>query len=188
MPSKWTRALTRWFAGAVVNESVVTRMYLDASPETAWNEMMFYEQVPGRAPLLLRAFVPCPVRTEGSKSSVGATVRCIYKGGDLVKRMTVIDPPRIIKFEVLEQRLGIEVCAIARTGSYELEASRAGTNIFLTTNYSAYLHPRWFWRPLEKLVTSQLHHHVLRGMRAAVQPEAVAVAASGRDAAAAKAR
>ncbi len=182
MPSRWMTLWTRIFAGAVVNESVVTRMYLDASPETTWNEMMFYEQVPGRAPLLLRAFVPCPERTEGNKNSVGATVRCIYKGGDLVKRMTVIDPPRIIRFEVLEQRLGIEFCVIARTGSYELEPSLAGTNIFLTTNYSAYLHPRWLWRPLEKLVTAQLHHHVLRGMREAVRPETVALAASIRDA------
>lgn len=54
--------------------------------------------------------------------------------------------------------------------------------IFLTTNYSAYLHPRWLWRPLEKLVTAQLHHHVLRGMREAVRPETVALAASIRDA------
>jgi hypothetical protein len=172
--------LTRWFAGVVVSESVGSRIHLDASAETAWSAMMFYEQVPGRPPLLLRAVVPCPVRTEGSKGSVGATVKCIYDGGDLVKRMTAIEPPQRIEFEVLEQRLGIEGCAIARSGSYELVPKRGGTDILLTTSYSAYLHPRWLWRPLEKLVTSQLHHHVLRGMRAAVAPEAVALALSER--------
>jgi hypothetical protein len=172
--------LTRWFAGAVVSESVVTRIHLDAGVQTTWNVMMFYEQVPGRPPMLLRAVVPCPVRTEGSKGSVGATVKCIYEGGDLVKRMTAIEPPRLIGFDVLEQRLGIEGCAIARNGSYELVPSGDGTDILLTTNYSAYLHPRWLWRPLEKLVTSQLHRHVLNGMRAAVVPEAVALAASHR--------
>ena len=180
MRSRWMTLLTRWFAGVVVSESVGSRIHLDASAETAWSAMMFYEQVPGRPPLLLRAVVPCPVRTEGSKGSVGATVKCIYDGGDLVKRMTAIEPPQRIEFEVLEQRLGIEGCAIARSGSYELVPKRGGTDILLTTSYSAYLHPRWLWRPLEKLVTSQLHHHVLRGMRAAVAPEAVALALSER--------
>jgi len=180
MPSRWMTLLTRWFAGAAMNESVVTRIHLDASAEATWTQMMFYEEVPGRPPLLLRAVVPCPVRTEGSKGSVGATVRCIYEVGDLVKRMTAIEPPRMIRFEVLEQRLGIEGCAIARSGSYELQPRGDGTDVLLTTNYSAYLHPRWLWRPLEKLVTSQLHHHVLQGMRAAVAPEAVALALSER--------
>jgi hypothetical protein len=107
-------------------------------------------------------------------------VKCIYEGGDLVKRITVIEPPLRIGFEVLEQRLGIEGCAIARNGSYELVPHRDGTDILLTTHYSAYLHPRWLWRPVEKLVTSQLHHHVLNGMRSAVVPGAVALAAGDR--------
>ena len=180
MPSRWMALLARWFSGAVVSESVVTRIHLDASAEAAWAQMMFYEEVPGLPPFLLRTFMPCPVRTEGRKYSVGAVVKCIYAGGDLVKRMTAIEPPRAIRFEVLEQRLGIEGCAIARNGSYELVPHRDGTDILLTTHYSAYLHPRWLWRPVEKLVTSQLHHHVLNGMRTAVVPEAVALAASQR--------
>lgn len=180
MLSRWTTLVTRWFAGAEASETVVTRIHLDASVEAAWMQIMFYEEVPGRPPFLLRTFMPCPVRTEGRKSSVGAVVKCIYADGDLVKRMTAIEPPRRIGFEVLEQRLGIEGCAIARSGSYEIQPRGEGTDILLTTNYSAYLHPRWLWRPLEKLVTAQLHHHVLNGMRAAAVPEAVALAADER--------
>ena len=41
---------------------------------------MLYEEVPGHPPFLLRALLPNPVRTQGDKSRIGATVRCTYTG------------------------------------------------------------------------------------------------------------
>ncbi len=161
----WHGVLSRLFARESVTETVATQVHRDVSPEVAWNLIMFYEEVPGRTPFLLRMFMPAPVRTEGKKTGVGARVRCIYKGGDLVKRITAIEPPRLIQFEVMDQRLGIEACAVALDGSYVVRRSENGTDIVLTTRYAAYLHPRLLWIPLERLVTGQLHRHVLKGMR-----------------------
>ena len=161
----WHGALSRLFARESVIETVTTQVHLDVAPEIAWNLIMFYEEVPGRPPFLLRMFMPAPVRTEGKKTRVGAKVRCIYKGGDLVKRITAIEPPGLIQFEVIDQRLGIEACAVALEGSYVMRRSADGTDIVLTTRYAAYLHPRLLWSPLERLVTGQLHRHVLNGMR-----------------------
>lgn len=161
--------LGRIFARDPVAEEVSTHVHFPSHPEAIWNEIIFYEEVPGHAPLPLRWFMPAPVRTVGAKCSIGAMVRCIYQSGHLVKRITVLDSPSLLRFEVVEQHLGIEGCAIAKGGSYEIYHSGDESDIVLTTRYCAFLHPRWLWRPLEKLVAHQLHMHVLNGMRAAME-------------------
>jgi len=174
--SVWPKLLGWLFGGEGVREEVATRVYFGASPEVAWDRILFYEEVPGRAPFPLRAFMPSPVHTEGAKDSVGSRVRCVYNRGYLIKRITMVNRPRRIRFEVTEQRLGIEGCVVALGGSYEIEPSGEGSEFTLTTRYMAHLHPRALWRPLEQLVAGQLHRHVLKGMGAAVMqtPEAVA--------------
>lgn len=160
-----SRLLSLFFAREAVSEMTTTRIRLGASPETAWNCIMFYEEVPGRPPLPLRAVMPYPLRTEGQKNGIGAIVLCLYQGGNLVKRITAVDPPRFMQFQVLEQCLGIEGCVRAESGSYEICQNDDHSDVVLTTLYKAYLRPRWLWRPLEKLLTGQLHRHVLSGMR-----------------------
>src|SRR5271157_490232 len=157
--------LVSWLcARRAVSEAVTTRVHFNASPEVLWNHIMFYEELPGRPPFLLRALLPHPVRTEGDKTRVGATVRCEYRGGDLVKRITAVKPHHSLQFEVIEQRLGIEDCVMAVNGSYDINCRGDGSEVVLTTNYRAYLRPSWAWRPLEKLLVSQLHRHILDGM------------------------
>lgn len=166
----WYRLVSWLFARKAVREAVATRVHFNASPEAVWNHIMFYEEVPGRPPFLLRTLLPHPVRTEGDKARVGATVRCVYRGSDLVKRITTVEPPHSLQFEVIAQRLGIERCILTLGGSYQIYACGAVTDVVLITNYQAYLHPRYLWRPLEALLVNQLHSHILRGLRAAVLP------------------
>jgi hypothetical protein len=170
------KLLSRLFAGSPVAEKVSTRVHLRGRPEAVWNAIIFYEEVPGHAPLPLRWFMPAPVRTVGAKSAIGAKVRCVYKSGHLVKRISVLDSPHLLRFDVLEQHLGIEGCAVAKGGSYEIYHRGDESDIVLTTRYRAFLHPRWLWRPLEKLVAHQLHKHVLNGMRAGVDQREPAAA------------
>jgi hypothetical protein len=167
------RLLTLLFAGKPENEAVATRVHFDAGPETVWNRIQFYEEVPARPPLLLRTLLPQPMRTEGTKTAVGARVRCTYTAGEVVKRITAVESPRLIEFEVIDQRLGIERVARTLGGSYQLFSCGDGTDVELVTSYSAHLHPRLLWRPLEVVLVRQLHHHILRGIRVAI-PSAVA--------------
>jgi hypothetical protein len=163
----WYRLVSRFFASKPISETVATRVRFDASPEAIWNRILFYEEVPGRPPFLLRTLLPHPVRTDGDKTRVGATVHCAYRGGDLVKRITAVEPPHLLQFEVIEQRLGIEGCILTVGGSYQICAKGDVTDVVLTTNYRAYLRPRCLWHPLEALLVSQLHRHILRGVCAA---------------------
>jgi len=159
---------SRFFAREAVNESLATRVHLHAIPETVWNHTMFYEDVPGRPSFLLRLLLPQPVATEGDKARVGACVHCTYSAGGLTKRILTSEPPHLVRFEVIEQHLGIEGCIQATDGSYQFRRQGEGTEVVLTTNYRAYLYPRQLWRPLEKLLAGQLHHHILDGMRLAI--------------------
>jgi hypothetical protein len=136
---------------------------------------MLYEEVPGRQPLLLRAFLPQPVRTEGDKTLVGAKVRCAYRRGELIKRITTVKPPYLLRFEVIEQHLGIEGCSLTLEGSYQIFTCGEATDVVLTTKYCAYLHPRYLWHPLEALLVHQLHNHILRGVSSVVFQENLAI-------------
>ena len=166
----WYRFVSWLFARKAVSEAVATRVHFNASPEALWNHVMFYEEVPGRPPFLLRAVLPHPVRTEGDKTRAGATVRCVYRRGDLVKRITSVESPHFLQFEVIVQRLGIEGCVLTLGGSYQICSCGDATDVVLITNYRAFLRPRYLWRPLEALLVSQLHRHILRGVYSAVRP------------------
>ena len=161
------RFVSALFARRAVMEAVATRVRFHASPEAVWDRIMFYEEVPGRPPFLLRTLLPQPVRTEGAKTSVGAAVRCLYRGGDLTKRITAVSPMHLLQFEVIEQHLGIEGCVLTLAGSYEISECGNKTDVILTTRYQAYLRPRYLWRLLETLLIRQLHRHILRGVSAA---------------------
>jgi hypothetical protein len=166
----WFRLLGLLFVGAATREFAATKVHIDAAPESIWHEVLFYEDVPGKPPLLL-ALMLSPIGTKGDKSEVGACIECRYKQGSLFKRITAVDMPYSIRFDVIEQCLGIETCAIARNGSYAIRRAAAGSEIVLTTNYTAFLHPRWLWRPVERLALHQLHSHILDGMRKMVAAE-----------------
>ena len=160
----WCKFANFLFGGGTSNESVITRIHIEATPEFIWRDIAFYEEVPGRPPLLLDSLL-CPLGTQGDKSEIGATILCKYKQGTLVKRITFLQRPYLIRFDVLEQQLGIEYCAIAQSGSYCIRRLDDASEVILTTNYRAFLYPRWFWRPLERLALHQLHSHILNGMR-----------------------
>jgi hypothetical protein len=153
------------FAGPASSELVSTHLSLSANAETVWERIVLFEEVTQRPPLLLRLFMPQPVRTDGDKRRAGALVRCIYEGGDLIKRIVAVEPPYRMVFELIEQRLGIEGCVAAQRGYYEIDRIGEGSDVILTTEYRAFLHPRWLWRPLEKWVARSLHLHILHVMR-----------------------
>jgi hypothetical protein len=159
------RLASRLFSGQSATESVTTSIFFDATPETVWQRLLSYEEVPARPPLILRTLLPLPLRTEGDKTCLGAAVQCLYGGGDLVKQITTVEPPHLLAFEVTHQRLGIESCVTAIGGSYQVRPCGARTEIVLTTNYRAYLQPRYIWRPLEQFLAHSFHRHILEGMR-----------------------
>jgi hypothetical protein len=159
----------RLFPRNEIVDSVKTMVRFSASPEGVWQGMLFYEEVPHRPAPLLRMFLPLPLRTEGDKTRVGATIACTYESGYLEKRITAAEPGRFVRFDVLVQDLGIEDCISMGEGSYDIRSETEGSEVVLTTRYRGHLRPRWMWRPFERFLAHRLHHHILDGMRVTLE-------------------
>jgi hypothetical protein len=157
--------IARWFPPNAARDRVTTTLRFEVPRDQTWRRLRFYEDIPSRPSALLRILLPTPVRSEGQKLQPGGMVRCIYEGGQLVKRTTLADPPGLLRFEVLEQDLGIEHCISLTEGSYELRDQGTGCEVLLTTAYRGHLRPRFLWRPVERALAHAVHQHILRGMR-----------------------
>ena len=158
-------------------DSVETIVRFRASPEAVWQGMLFYEEVPRRPTPLLRMFLPMPLRTQGDKTRVGATIACTYENGYLEKRIPAAEPARLVRFDVVIQELGIEDCISMGEGSYDIRPETPGSEVVLTTRYRGHLRPRWIWRSFERFLAHRLHRHILDGMRVTLEAPMPAVRA-----------
>ncbi|MGD8859913.1 MAG: SRPBCC family protein [Myxococcales bacterium] len=144
--------------------SVVTRARFSETPERVWANLLYYEQIDGPPPWLLRAVLPVPVRTVGQKQAVGDEADCEYTDGQLRKRVTEIEPGRLYRFSVVDQRLRLRGIRL-QGGSYSLRAlSDGSTEIALETRYTGGGSPRWLWAPVERGVCHAFHRHILNAM------------------------
>lgn len=152
--------------------TVQTELRVDATAEEAFRAVQFYEQVEHDPPWLLHLALPRPIRSQGSKESVGNVVRCYYDRGYLVKRISERVENERLAFDVLEQQLGFEHDVKLQHGSFEIVpddgAHRRRCRIVVTTTYERYPRPTWIWQPFEELVVHTLHEHVLEGMRRSI--------------------
>jgi len=159
-------------AAADQPSSIVTRMNFAAAPARVWKGLLFYEEIGGRPPTYLRLLLPVPIRTEGKVSEVGGEAMCLYEGGHLLKRVTRIEPGHFYEFEVAEQALSVGGGMRLSGGRYTLrELADGATEVAVETRYLSTKWPRWFWRPLEKLVCHWFHRYLLRSMRLAIESQ-----------------
>ena len=115
-------------------EVVETTRILEADLMSAWDSLVFYEDVGSAPPRLAQIGIPYPVGTVGIVDSVGDTKRCIYVNGHLVKRITEYRPGEIFAFDVIEQ-VGIEDRSVELIdGSFAFEEIGPGrTRAFIET-------------------------------------------------------
>jgi hypothetical protein len=145
---------------------IKTGLTIDATPEEAWNAIMFYEDVEHAPPWLLNLALPQPIRSEGSKQKEGEIVTCFYNCGEIKKRISKVDAPRQLAFDVVDIQMRSENYAKLKDGSFEIEpVGTKQSRITLTTRFERKLHPSFFWEPIEHKVIHTLHGHVLEGMR-----------------------
>jgi hypothetical protein len=165
-----------WFEGPVScrygQVEITTTQMIDAPLNQTWVGVTMYEDVRHAPPLLLRLGLSRPLYSRGDMTHVGDIKTCVYDQGQLVKRITKVDPGKVIEFEVIDQT--IERCAARlKRGSFKFECvSPTQTRVTLTTVYEPFLAPRFAWQPFEQLSAHTLHRHVLLGMSEnAVHPQ-----------------
>ncbi len=155
---------------AVQPVSVVTRMIFSAPPDRVWKGLVFYEELGGRPPVHLRLLLPVPIRNVGKVSEVGDEATCLYEGGHLLKRITKIEKGDLYEFEVAEQALSVGGGMRLSGGRYTLRGLPDGqTEVSIETRYLSRKWPRWFWKPLEKMVCHWFHRYLLSTMRRQIE-------------------
>jgi hypothetical protein len=159
-------------AAAVQPSSIVTRMAFAAPPARVWQGLTFYEELGGRPPWHLRLLLPVPIRTEGRIAEVGDEAKCLYEGGHLLKRLTRIENGDLYEFEVAQQALSVGGGMRLSGGRYTLRELPDGlTEVSVETRYVSTKWPRWFWRPLERLVCHWFHRYLLGSMRRSIESQ-----------------
>ena len=170
MKAAVTEELGDSIAVAALPASVVTSMTFAAPPADVWEGLLFYEEIGGRPPTHLRLLLPVPIRTEGKVSEVGGEAMCLYEGGHLLKRVTRIERGHFYEFEVAEQSLSVGGGMRLSGGRYTLRELPDGqTEVAVETRYLSTKWPRWFWRPLERLVCHWFHRYLLGSMRRTIE-------------------
>ena len=145
---------------------IKTGLTIEATPQEAWNAIMFYEDVEHSPPWLLHLALPQPIRSEGNKQKEGEVVTCFYNCGEIKKRISKVDAPRQLAFDVIDIQMRSENYAKLQDGRFEIEpVGEKQSRITLTTRFERKLHPSFFWEPIEHKVIHTLHGHVLEGMR-----------------------
>jgi len=172
---------TRAAAAAEIDESaamapkpssIVTRMVFAAPPAQVWQGLTFYEELGGRPPWHLRLLLPVPIRNVGRVSEVGDEATCLYEGGHLLKRITRIERGDLYEFEVAEQALSLGGGMRLSGGRYTLRGLPDGqTEVAVETRYLSTKWPRWFWKPLERIVCHLFHRYLLGAMRREIESE-----------------
>jgi hypothetical protein len=127
---------------------------------------MFYEEVAESAPFFLRSLLPTPIGSEGPKSEIGGEVKCRYRTGHLLKRVTRINHGYSYSFDVVEQNLALRGGIRVLGGDYVLHRlSHDRTRVALSTRYESPNKPRWLFRRVEGAVCHSFHRHILNAMR-----------------------
>ncbi|HZN32188.1 MAG TPA: hypothetical protein VFB80_00165 [Pirellulaceae bacterium] len=145
---------------------IQTGLTIDATPQEAWNAIMFYEDVQHPPPWLLHLALPKPIRSQGDKQKPGEVVTCFYDCGEIKKRISQVEPPRRLAFDVVSVRMRSENYANLKDGGFEISpVGDKQSRITLTTRFERKLRPAFIWEPIERRVIHTLHGHVLEGMR-----------------------
>ncbi len=146
-------------------ETVSTSVDIAASPHECFESLAFYEEVKHRPPLILRIGLAHPLGAIGSSRRIGDIKKCLYNKGSITKRVTEVEPDRLLAFEVIGQHIGYErdVRLTGRSFAFEPRAD-GGTHVTLTTTYVPLLEPRLLWRWGEHIAVHTLHEHVLEGL------------------------
>jgi hypothetical protein len=154
---------------------IQTGLTIDATPEEAWKAIMFYEDVEHSPPWLLHLALPKPIRSQGHKQKPGEVVTCFYNCGEIKKRISAVEQPRRLAFDVVSVQMRSENYANLKDGSFEIvPLGQRQSRITLTTRFERKLRPAILWEPIERRVIHTLHGHVLEGMRRKAEgPQAV---------------
>lgn len=156
--------------------TVRTEVVIDAPPERVWPLLHRLEDMHAPEELLFRVGVAHPVAVQTERPGVGAARVCRLSTGEMRERVTGWEPPRLLRFAVLdtpdtmrelnpfgevraEHLRGYFQCL---EGEFRLERlARGRTRLEGKTVYQHRFGPAWYWSLWTDSIVRSVHQRVL---------------------------
>ena len=160
--------------------SVTTAVEIDAPPETVWQSVISFEEIPEPEDWMFRLGVAYPIRAEIQGSGLGAVRYCVFSTGTFVEPIEIWDEPRLLKFSVIANPPPLDEWTpyakirpphldgffVSESGQFLLQPlGNGGTRLVGTTWYRHDIWPTFYWRWWSDELIHRIHLRVLRHIK-----------------------
>lgn len=165
---------------------VTTSVVINAPPETVWNNVVSFSELPPPTEYIFKTGLAYPLRAEISGRGPGAVRHCVFSTGPFVEPITVWDEPRLLQFDVASQPRAMDELSIykdvrpphlenyfiSRKGQFVLKRLPDGTTLLEgTTWYQNRYWPAPYWSFWSDRIIHQIHGRVLSHIKQLSEPK-----------------
>ena len=166
--------------------AAVSVIEVDAPPETVWQHVVTFSDLPEPSDWVFSTGIAYPVRARIVGEGVGAIRTCEFSTGAFVEPITAWDAPRRLAFDVQEQPHPMRELSLYRNldtphlegffrshrGQFQLlELPGNRTRLEGTTWYSQRFWPAGYWRLWSDFLIHRIHGRVLSHIKAEAEAE-----------------
>jgi hypothetical protein len=145
-------------------EVVQTAVEVNDSPEAVWHNILSIDSVQGSKPILMYVGLPIPQRCTMDGHGVGAKRTCYFNAGYIEEKVTGWNPPYSLGLSIDRTHMPGRHWLGFESAEYRLEPHGAMTLLTRRTTFFSYLHPAWYWRPLERFGVESEHTYILEDL------------------------
>jgi hypothetical protein len=161
---------------------------IDVPPQTVWDHVVSFPELPAPEDWLFRAGVSYPLRAEIHGRGTGAVRHCIFSTGTFVEPIEDWDEPRVLSFRVEEQPEPMQEWSpyaihpphldgylVSRRGQFRLVALPDGrTRLEGTTWYTNRMWPESYWQLWSDAIIHRIHLRVLNHIKQTAERDRLA--------------
>ena len=155
---------------------VSTSVEISASPQTVWQHVIAYSDMPEPTDWLFRSGISYPQRVRLDGEGVGATRYCDFSTGSFVEPITVWQPGQRLEFDVVESAAPMKEWSpygdiqpahlhgyfVSKKGRFVLTTLPNGHTLVNGTSwYQHGLEPAGYWRWWSDAIIHRIHLRVL---------------------------
>ena len=159
---------------------VTTQVEINASPETVWQNLIAFSELPPPDERLFKIGIAYPIRAEISGHGVGAVRNCVFSTGAFVEPIEIWDEPRLLQFGVTAQPPVMNEMSVysnlrpphlqnylhSRKGQFLLTRLPDGrTRLEGTTWYQNDFWPSLYWQRWSDYIIHRIHQRVLEHIK-----------------------
>jgi len=159
---------------------VRTSLEINAPPETVWQRVVAFSEIPPPTELLFRAGIAYPVRAEITGRGPRAIRHCVFSTGPFVEPIEIWDEPRLLSFGVTSTPAPMKELTpyghispphlhgyfVSEKGQFALTELPGGrTRLEGTTSYRNTIWPGRYWKLWSDYIIHRVHMRVLEHIK-----------------------